>query len=306
MRIIDAREVSPASISQQTASLLASVSEEQLKTWVEQISFPRHFQSEPEQNRATGDWICTVFQSLGYRVTTTGPYRNILAVPEGSLDEVILTGAHYDSVPGCPGADDNGSAVAALLGCASICRMVEPQLPVVFVAFNREEDDLKGSTDFVNSYLPRAPFSIRCAHILEMVGFSTDAEGSQKVPTGLPIRLSNRGNFLGLLANDNSVRQMESVLQQVGAYVPQLPVHGLNVKLGLEKFLPVLSRSDHAPFWRRAIPAVMWTDTAEFRNPNYHQASDRPETLNYTFLRQVTQLLAAAVICQGEALTREL
>lgn len=72
------------------------------------------------------------------------------------------------------------------------------------------------------------------------------------------------------------------------------------MKLGLEKYFPVLSRSDHAPFWAQKIPAVMWTDTSEFRNHNYHRHTDTPETLNYRFLRQVTQLLSACVIQQAE------
>jgi Zn-dependent M28 family amino/carboxypeptidase len=200
----------------------------------------------------------------------------------------------------CPGADDNGSAVAAMLGCAAACSLWRPVLPVLFVAFNREEDGLRGSRDFVNSYLPKAAFSVRCAHILEMVGYASSEPGSQRVPTGLPIKISDKGDFLGLLANAHSSTVMDFVLRRARTYVPELPVTGLKVKLGLEKYFPVLSRSDHAPFWAQKIPAVMWTDTSEFRNHNYHRHTDTPETLNYRFLRQVTQLLSACVIQQAE------
>ena len=93
---------------------------------------------------------------------------------------------------------------------------------------------------------------------------------------------------------------MDFVLSRAGTYVPNLSVIGLNVKLGLEKYFPVLSRSDHAPFWAQKIPALMWTDTSEFRNPHYHLESDTPETLDYEFLKQVTQLLTACVIQQAE------
>jgi hypothetical protein len=93
---------------------------------------------------------------------------------------------------------------------------------------------------------------------------------------------------------------MREVLRHVKAYVPELPAMGLNVKLGIEKYFPVLARSDHAPFWSRKIPAVMWTDTSEFRNRNYHQLTDRPETLNYTFLARVTRLLTACVLSEAE------
>jgi hypothetical protein len=91
-------------------------------------------------------------------------------------------------------------------------------------------------------------------------------------------------------------------LRRAVTYSARLPVIGLKVRLGLEKYFPVLVRSDHAPFWAQGIPAVMWTDTSEFRNYNYHRHTDTPDTLDYTFLRAVTQLLTASVIeqCQEQ------
>jgi hypothetical protein len=298
MNIIHSCQVLPAPSWARIASLLATIAEAQLREWVERISVPRHFDVEPEQNRATADWLFSVFESLGFRVERQGVYDNIVALPDRPLQDVVLVGAHYDSVPGCPGADDNGSAVAAMLGCAAACTLWRPLLPVAFIAFNREEDGLRGSRDFVENFLPNAPFGVRCAHILEMVGFASSTPGSQRVPTGLPIKIRDTGDFLGLLANSRSRTAMDFVLRRAGTYVPDLPVTGLNVKLGLEKYFPVLSRSDHAPFWAQDIPTVMWTDTSEFRNSNYHRYTDTPDTLNYRFLRHVTQLLAACVIEQ--------
>jgi len=300
MNITHSRKVRSAESSAKIVALLETIAEGQLREWVERVSVPRHFAAEPEQNRATADWLCGVFDSMGFHVERQGEFSNILALPDTPFDEVILVGAHYDSVPMCPGADDNGSAVAAMLGCAAACSLWRPVLPVLFVAFNREEDGLRGSRDFVNSYLPKAAFSVRCAHILEMVGYASSEPGSQRVPTGLPIKISDKGDFLGLLANAHSSTVMDFVLRRARTYVPELPVTGLKVKLGLEKYFPVLSRSDHAPFWAQKIPAVMWTDTSEFRNHNYHRHTDTPETLNYRFLRQVTQLLTACVIQQAE------
>lgn len=300
MKIIHSSEVSPAIPSTKVAALLETIAEDQLRAWVERISVPRHFNAEPAQNRATADWLYHLFESLGLRVERQGEFSNILALPEGSFEQVILVGAHYDSVPRCPGADDNGSAVAAMLGCAAACSLWRPALPVVFVAFNREEDGLRGSRDFVETYLPNARFGVHSAHILEMVGYASSEPGSQRVPTGLPINISDTGDFLGLLANGLSGAVMDSVLRHAGTYLPDLPVTGLQVKLGVEKFFPVLSRSDHAPFWVKKIPAVMWTDTSEFRNHHYHKSTDTPDTLNYRFLRQVTQLLTASVIQQAE------
>jgi len=299
MRIVHSRKLRSVDPSPGIAKLIHTISEAQLRGWVEHISQPRHYAVEPEQNRLTAAWLADVFASLGLRVARQGAYSNIIALPAQPVSQVILVGAHYDSVAMCPGADDNGSAVAAMLGCAAACTLWRPELPVVFVAFNREEDGLLGSRDFVESYLADAPFQIKCAHILEMVGFASDAPGSQRVPPGLPIKISDRGDFLGLLANRESTAAMDFVLRRAGAYVPELPVMGLDVKLGLEKYFPVLGRSDHAPFWTKKIPALIWTDTSEFRNPNYHRSTDTPETLDYRFLKRVTQLLTACVIQQA-------
>jgi Zn-dependent M28 family amino/carboxypeptidase len=300
MQIVHSRKVEPVKPSQKIVAALDIITESTLREWVERISVPRHFQADSRQNRAVASWLCDALAAEGTRIERCGRYSNIVALTETSFREVVLVGAHYDSVPGCPGADDNGSAVAALLACASVCQLWRPQLPVVFVAFNCEEDGLLGSRDFVASELARLKLKIRCAHILEMVGYASSVAGSQRVPPGLPIRISDTGDFLGLLANGASTAAMDFVLRRAGAYAPGLPVTGLNVKLGLEKYFPVLSRSDHAPFWEQKIPAVMWTDTSEFRNRNYHCLTDTPDTLNYRFLRQVAQLLTACVIQQAE------
>lgn len=279
--------------------LLTTISEKALREWVEQISKPRHYAVEPDQNRATAEWLFKFFEEQGLCVSRQGPFSNVVVLPRKKFDRVILVGAHYDSVPMCPGADDNGSAVAAMMGCAAACNLWQPALPVVFVAFNREEDGLIGSHDFVESYLPQAPFKIHAAHILEMVGFASSVPGSQRVPPGLPVKVSDKGDFLGVLANRGSKAIMDGILRRARAYVPELPVMGLDVKLGIEKYFPVLSRSDHAPFWSKKIPAVMWTDTSEFRNYNYHRDTDTPDTLNYAFLKNVTQLLTACVVQQA-------
>jgi|SRR5882724_204027 len=300
MIVVHSRKARPVTSSTKIKSLIETISQAQLREWVEHISKPRHYVVEAQQNRATAGWLSDVFASMGLHVVRQGKYSNIVATPAHPFTKAILVGAHYDSVPMCPGADDNGSAVAALLGCAAACNLWLPALPVVFVAFNREEDGLLGSKDFVESYLPQAPLQIRCAHVLEMVGFASSTPGSQRVPPGLPVRISNKGDFLGLLANRRSNEAMDFVLRRAGTYVPELPVMGLDVKLGLEKYFPVLARSDHAPFWARKIPALMWTDTSEFRNHNYHRPTDTPDTLDYRFLRNVTQLLTACVVQQAQ------
>src|ERR1044071_8196 len=160
MKIVHSRKVRPVKSSARIKQLLETVSEGQLREWVERISVPRHFSAEPQQNQATAVWLESVFVSMGLRVERQGKFGNIVALPNTSFRDAILVGAHYDSVPMCPGADDNGSAIAAMLGCAAACSHWRPALPIVFVAFNREEDGLRGSRDFVESYLPKVPFEV--------------------------------------------------------------------------------------------------------------------------------------------------
>ena len=133
-----------------------------------------------------------------------------------------------------------------------------------------------------------------------MVGYCSHVPGSQRVPQGLPIRVPSVGDFIGLLGNRDSNHMIDSILAHSVTYVPELVAVGLKVHLDVEKLLPVLARSDHDPFWRVRIPAVMWTDTAEFRNPNYHRATDTPDTLDYDFLQSVTRLLLSCLLLRGD------
>jgi hypothetical protein len=277
------------------ADPMASVSEVELRKWVERLAVPRHYVMEADENEGAALWIASLLQSWGYDVKFQGQWRNVVALPKNISRPITLVGAHYDSVGGCPGADDNASAVAAMLGCAQACAHSQ-HAQIGYVAFNREEDGLLGSRDFVEWLDSTRILQVARAHVLEMVGFASDEPGTQKIPGGLPVRIPDTGNFLGLLANKDSHRVLDDVLACASTYLPDLTVIGLRVTLGLERHFPVLLRSDHAPFWARKIPATMWTDTSEFRNPYYHEPGDKPATLNYRFLQAVTQLLTACVL----------
>lgn len=289
-------------------SLTEQIAPSYLRAVVEAVAIPRHYHAEAENNRIVKEWIEQEFRSLGYEVQRCGAFDNLVAVREGDpRSKPVLVGAHYDSVPGCPGADDNGSAIAALLGSARALADSPWVAGVVFVAFNREEDALLGSRDFVSHYLKadegeegeegEMPSSgIKEAHILEMVGYTNYEPGSQRVLRGLPVKIRDVGDFLGVITNRDSNHIGDSILDAATVYVPKLPVSSLRTFLGMERYLPDLVRSDHAPFWEERIPAVMWTDTSEFRNPHYHQKSDTPDTLDYEFLGRVTQLLTALLV----------
>lgn len=275
---------------------MSSVRQSELRDWVTRLSIPRHFVHERDANEEIAHWLAATLKQWGFEVQFQGQWRNVVALPANQSGPLVLVGAHYDSIAACPGADDNASAVAAMLGCAKACSKIEPRPRVGFVSFNREEDGLLGSVDFVTHFAVGKTFSVSNAHILEMVGYASDKPQSQRLPKGLPVRVSDTGNFLALLANRDSYRAMDEILTSAGTYLPRFPVIGLRVTLGLEKYFPVLLRSDHAPFWEQKLSAVMWTDTSEFRNPYYHEPGDKPSTLNYQFLESVTRLLVATVL----------
>ncbi|MBX7171976.1 MAG: M28 family peptidase [Pyrinomonadaceae bacterium] len=292
MKVIPSSEAKTLKTKASLQNCLDSISEFELNEIVETISIPRHFKYNSSNNKQVADWIFAQFSSFGYETHFQGKFSNVVALnPLAKSDFVILIGAHYDSVPNCPGADDNGSAVAGLIACAKAISKFAPHLPVCFVAFNCEEDGLVGSQDFVENYLSQSNLKIKQVHILEMIGYSTDKPNSQTSPANLPIKIPSVGNFLGIMGNQSSKNLVDEVLNLGKSYLPELTVLGLKLFLGIEKLVPDLGRSDHLPFWQKGIPALMWTDTADFRNPNYHRLTDTPETLNYTFLKKVTQLL---------------
>jgi hypothetical protein len=301
MRIVHSTSKRAKLADSEVSSALSHVSQESLRRTVETISQPRSYLADSLSNQRCAQWIADELGSLGYEIRFQGRYKNVVATPAAPASDIkVLVGAHYDSVPGTPGADDNASGVAALLECARITALLESPKATAFVAFNCEEDGLLGSADFVENYLPDNSMNLKAAHILEMIGYCDRSDGSQRIPEGLPIRAPSIGDFIGILGNRDSNHLIDSALTQAATYAPELPALGLKVQLGIEKLLPVLARSDHDPFWRAGIPAIMWTDTAEFRNPHYHRRTDTPDTLDYAFLRSVTQLLLSCLLMGDE------
>ncbi len=292
MRIDHSTDASPLDPAAEVAEIAGRVSGQRLRRTVEAISEPRNFFRELAANQRVAKWIFDRFAALDLAPRYQGEFANVVAMtPACGAQPAVLIGAHYDSVPDCPGADDNASAVAAMLECAQLAGRDFRQLPLCFVAFNCEEDGLLGSGDFVESFVVGSSFPIRLAQVLEMVGYCDSRPGSQRIPPEFPVRIPDTGDFLGVIANGRSAEMAAQVLATAKGFFADFPVLSLNVYLGLEHVFPDLKRSDHNSFWQRKIPAVMWTDTSEFRNHNYHRASDTPDTLDYDFLKRVTQLL---------------
>jgi Peptidase family M28 len=280
------------------AEVLADVSPEGLRAFVEMIAFPRHYLAERKANVRARDLLLKLLKGFGYdSPVLQGAYDNIVVASSAALDgPQLLLGAHYDSVPGTPGADDNGSAVAVCLECARLIKQHDIGSTMI-AFFNREEDGLLGSSEFVAHLEGQSSWSIEESHIFEMVGFCTRAPNSQAVPPGLPgVVAPDVGDFLALIANQHSNATAEKLIRLAASYIPKSPVLALKIYMGIERFVGHLHRSDHAPFWRAGIPSIMWTDTAEFRNPHYHRATDTPDTLDYEFVSQVTKLALARAV----------
>ncbi len=215
--------------------------------------------------------------------------------PPGSHREAsvapLLVGAHYDTVAGSPGADDNGSALAVLLEVAYCLKDADVVRPVWLAAFSLEEQGLLGSRAFA-SRLKKSGRPLAGAVILECVGYTSQEPGSQRHPPGVPASAPTVGNFLGIVGNESS-RPLIAAVEQSARRI-SLPTFTLAVPSRGEAF-PDVRRSDHASFWDEDLPAVMLTDTANFRNPHYHQPTDRIETLDLAFIEQVSDVVLEVI-----------
>ena len=264
---------------------------------VRSLARPRHRQAQPRANRRTRERIGDLLRGYGYDVTLQGRYHNVVATPprahrgrDGPLPAVC---AHYDSVPDTVGADDNASALAVMLEVARLAAAAAA--PLTVISFNAEEDNLAGSRDFVASRRAGKRMELSVAHVLEMVGFTATEQRLPPVPRWLLSSVPTTGDFIGVVANQRSIPYLRQVLEAARKHPHAPPVVGLKAYLGAERLLPDLGRSDHAPFWQAGIPSLMWTDTAEYRNPNYHGPTDTPDTLDYAFMVRVASLLYRTV-----------
>ncbi len=201
---------------------------------------------------------------------------------------VFVIGAHYDSVEGSPGADDNASAVSALLEIARCLDDCQFRVPLVFAGFTLEEYGFVGSEYFIEQALRRKE-KILGMISLEMLGYCDSTPGSQQYPPYMdPTQYPVRGDFIAIVGNEPSTDLTMTIKQNMIANSPSLPVEHLLVPGSGANFTEV-RLSDHSPFWDHGIPAVMITDTAFFRNPHYHQPTDTLETLDIEFILKATK-----------------
>lgn len=203
----------------------------------------------------------------------------------------ILIGAHYDTVLGSPGADDNATGIAVLLELASFFSTKTANFPLRFVAFDLEEYGLIGSTAYAQ-YLHRDRQPLRLMLSLEMLGYCDRNPHSQKYPPGLDWLYPHRGDFIALVGNLSTIPEMLKLNSQIR----QTKINCQWLPAGIKgSLVPDTRRSDHAPFWDCGYKAIMVTDTANLRNPHYHLVSDTLETLDLEFLTEVSQGLMFGV-----------
>jgi Zn-dependent M28 family amino/carboxypeptidase len=221
-------------------------------------------------------------------------FRNIVGRSSAQHGaSLIILGAHFDSVPGTPGADDNASGVAVLLEAARLLSRARLRSEVLFCAFNLEELNMIGSSYFAKK-LKSAGAKLDAMVSLEMVGYTDSRPESQKYPIGLRAFYPDRGDFIGVIGNWNSSSLLRRFARQM-RQVRGLPVETLSVP-GNGGLIPAVRLSDHSSFWDAGYPALMVTDTSFFRNPHYHGSTDSLETLNLDFMAKVCEGVIRAVL----------
>lgn len=254
---------------------------------------------------AAAEFIEQEFRALGYEVESQVyeaygiEVRNLITEQRGKdpAKPCIVLGAHYDSVIGTPGADDNASGVAGLFELASMLKSYSNNCTIKLVAFTHEEPpyfytSLMGSRQYARR-LKHEGTRVQAMLCLEMIGYAGE-QMEQEYPFLFLRQLGGYpkyGNFIGLVSNLRSMGLLKVVREAMR--------HGCNIgveSLAAPGFLPPLFLSDHSSFWRYGYPAIMVTDTAFLRNPHYHLPSDAGETLNYDFLADVVKGVYAALL----------
>ena len=269
-----------------------------IKTHLAALIGERNPYSSMAQLRQTGLYLKNHFQGLNLAIREEMvPFadgltsQNILAMKKGSDPDsgIFVIAAHYDSVVGTPGADDNASAVSALLEIARCLDDCKLRVPLLFAGFTLEEYGFIGSEYFIKQSLLRKE-KIQGMISLEMVGYRDNNPGSQQYPSYMdPTQYPDRGDFVAIVGNEPSAGLTIAIKQNMlSSNANSLPVEHLVVPGSGAEFTEV-RLSDHSPFWDHGIPAVMITDTAFFRNPHYHQPTDTLETLDIEFIHEVTQ-----------------
>ncbi len=267
---------------------------------------PRYLQ-KPKTIQATIGYIEGQWTRMGYSVSQEcydalgNEATNLIVEQPGKrrADEIILLGAHYDTVFSTPGADDNASAVAVLLESSRLLREYSGNRTIRYVAFACEEPphfnlDSMGSQFHARQARLRRE-NIRGMLCLEMVGYYSTDDHSQTVPPLIPRWmhrfLPHRGDFLAAVGNLASWKLCWNFRRGFQRGSRSMPLFSICLPEKIQE----IRLSDNSSFWDQGYPALMLTDTSFLRNPNYHLETDTPDTLDYPRMTEVTLGVAAAL-----------
>ncbi len=217
----------------------------------------------------------------------------------GTSGDTYILGGHFDTVSDAPGADDNGSAVAGMLEAVRILSQYPTKKSIKYIGFDLEEAGLLGSLQYTQNGISSGE-NIAGMIALEMIGYYSTAPNSQTLPVGFNLLFPDaynevasqdfKGNFITNVGKvGNSATLMQQFEDISANYAPSLRTVSVAAPANWQALTPDLGRSDHAPFWLENMPAIMLTDGANFRNPNYHTPNDKVETLNFTFMADVVK-----------------
>jgi len=262
----------------------------------------RNLGHTPAKLEAAASWVEGELLDAGYAVTQE-PYevkgqkvRNLIAdLPGSSVPrELVIIGAHYDSAEGTPGADDNASGVAVTLALARALHASPQARTVRFIFFTNEEPPFfrtpaMGSDVSAKNARARGD-DVRAMLSLETMGYFTDAPDTQHDPWPFSAFYPSSGHFIAFVADTESSDLAHQVAGTFRAHAT-VASEGSTAP----RFIEGVDWSDHGPYWRAGYKALMVTDTAPFRNPHYHEATDLPPTMDFARLARVTVGLEAVV-----------
>ncbi len=260
----------------------------------------RHLWKENSLTKAA-DYIESVFMDDGYAVKrqTYSSYgkgvSNLVAEKRGRDEKVIVIGAHYDTVPGTPGADDNASAVAALLELGRLHKKGLQRKTLLFVAFVNEEPPCFGSHNMGSmvyaNHMKEQGISVEVMISLEMIGFFSK-ERIQNYPLpGMRLFYPKTADFIGAVGNFHSWKYVSCLKRGIRKYSSIR-----SRSLTAPEYLGGINLSDNYSFWHHGYRAVMITDTSFFRNRNYHQETDTIDTLDFESMAEVVKGLSFTLL----------
>ena len=256
----------------------------------------------PHKLDEAAQWITQMLADMGYAVSrqefNVGGQLCVnldVELPGSSrASEIIVIGAHYDTVPDCPGANDNGTGVAATLALARRFAGTSPERTLRFAFFTNEEPpyfqtDTMGSLVYARACKARGE-NVIAMFSMETIGCYADAPGSQHYPPIFNWLYPSTGNFIAFVGN---LQSRALVRDTVGSFreLVQFPSEGGAVP----GWMTGIGWSDHWAFWQAGYPAVMVTDTAPFRYPHYHRASDTPDKIDYERTARVVEGMARVI-----------